>query len=95
MYSKSTREILLWAQSVDDREEANDSDESESHRKRPRLQEKEEELEKCFRELQNKHGSNYSIPQLRLWARMIQCGTHDDYDNPPHVPMISGVTPKQ
>lgn len=26
---------------------------------------------------------------------MMQCGTHDDYDNPPHVPMITGVLPKR
>ena len=26
---------------------------------------------------------------------MIQCGTHDDYDDPPHVPMITGILPKR
>ena len=34
------------------------------------------------------------MPQLRLWARMVQCGTHDDCDNPPQVPMITGMPPK-
>ena len=26
---------------------------------------------------------------------MIQCGTHDDYDDPPCVPMITGILPKR
>ena len=30
-----------------------------------------------------------------LLPRMIQCGTHDDYDDQPHVPMITGILPKR
>lgn len=41
------------------------------------------------------HGTNYEVTQLRLWARMIQCGTHDNYENPPNVPMITGIAPKR
>ena len=26
---------------------------------------------------------------------MIHCGTHDDYDDPPHVQMITGMLPKR
>ena len=26
---------------------------------------------------------------------MIQCGTHDGYDDPPRVPMITGILPKR
>ena len=48
-----------------------------------------------FRELREKHGDTYETPQFRLWARMIQCGTHDDYDDPPRVPMITGILPKR
>lgn len=39
------------------------------------------------------HFDAYSKPQLRLWARMIHCGTHDDYNDPPRVPLITGATP--
>lgn len=54
------------------------------------------ELEAIFLKLKDKHGSNYSGPQLRLWARMIIAKTHDDIENPPKVPMITGVQkPKQ
>ena len=38
--------------------------------------------------MKEKH--NYSNPQLRLWAHMITCGTHDNLDSPPPVPMIVG-----
>ena len=49
-------------------------------------QAKEEEIDVLF----EKHGDNYSNPQLRLWACMIICGTHDNLDSPPRVPMIVG-----
>ena len=35
------------------------------------------------------------MPQLRLWARMINCGTHDGYDIPSVVPMFSTTQPKR
>ena len=31
-------------------------------------------------------------PKLRLWAKMIDKGRHDDYDNPPQIPLITGST---
>lgn len=46
-----------------------------------RRQEK-EEIETIYSELKSKHSDDYTIPQLKLWARMIQCGTHDDYEDP-------------
>jgi len=32
---------------------------------------------------------------LRLWARTIIAKTHDDMDNPPKVPMITGSVQRQ
>ena len=29
-------------------------------------------------------------PKLRLWAKMISKGRHDDYTNPPQIPLITG-----
>ena len=46
-------------------------------------QDREEDLESLYSELQKKHGDSYSGPQLRLWARMIVSGTHDDKEEPP------------
>ena len=52
-----------------------------------------DEVEDIFTPLKEKHGSTYSAAQLRLWANMLQIGTHRDYDEPPKVPMF-GVTAK-
>ena len=52
-----------------------------------------DEVEDPFASLKEKHGSTYNAAQLRLWANMLQIGTHRDYDEPPKVPMF-GVTAK-
>ena len=57
--------------------------------------EKEEELEDVFQQLKKRHGSEYSGPQLRLWARMFIAKTHDDLDHPPNVPLITGSVQRQ
>ena len=41
--------------------------------------------------IEGKHKDKYSISQLRLWVRMISCGTHEDVDESPHVPLIVGA----
>ena len=54
----------------------------------------EEDVDKHFKILTDKHGDNYSVPQYGLWARSIQCGTHESYDAPPNFPMF-GPPPKR
>ena len=49
----------------------------------------EEEIDQIFAELKEKH-IDMPAPKLRLWARLIQSGRHDDYDNPPNIPLITG-----
>ena len=44
-----------------------------------------------FKELKKKHPDMH-CPKLRLWAKMIDKGRHDDYDNPPQIPLITGST---
>ncbi len=56
---------------------------------------KEEEADKTFTELRDKHGNKYDSPRLRLWARMISTGLHSDFDNPPEIPAFQGSTPKR
>ena len=94
MYEKSGKEVYLWVTAVD--RDENDSDLDEPERKRTKRQSKEDELDDIFYKLKLEHGSvKYSPPQLKLWARMISNGTHDDYKSPPRVPMITGMQPKQ
>ena len=51
-------------------------------------------VEDVFEELREKHGIAYTRLQLKLWARMIVNDIHDSYDQPPQVPMITGIVPK-
>ncbi len=45
----------------------------------------EEDVDEHYKTLTNKHGDTYSVPQLRLWARTLHCGTHDSYEPPPSI----------
>ena len=42
-----------------------------------------------FKDLDSKH-PDMANPKLRLQAKMIDKGDHDDYDNPPATPLITG-----
>lgn len=42
-----------------------------------------------FKDLKSKH-PDMTNPKLRLWAKMIDKGRHDDYNNPPAIPLITG-----
>ena len=102
MYKKCKgSEILLWVEyRADEESEDEDQENTCPMRKKQKQTSKrqgvEDEVESTYNQLAKKHGNSvYSGPQLRLWARMIQDGSHDDYDDPPRVPQITGVVPKQ
>ena len=40
--------------------------------------------------MKEKHGDNYTPAQLRLWANMLQIGTHKDNNLRPDLPTIGG-----
>jgi hypothetical protein len=44
-----------------------------------------------------KHGTNkqFTTPMLRLWARTISAGLHDDFDSPLDLPAFSQSQPKK
>jgi len=50
----------------------------------------EEDIDKLFLELKEKHGGKYNEQQLRQWARMIVNNQHDDMEEPPNIPIITG-----
>ena len=52
--------------------------------------EKESEVDEISKELEKKHGSEYDVPKLRLWARMIASNLHCDMDSPPNIPAFNG-----
>ena len=94
---KSGNEIFLWcdAKADNDKMESTKSGVKRPHETVSRRQEKQEQVDKFFADLKKKHSQNYSTPQLRLWARMISTGIHDDVDDPPRVPMITGCVSKR
>ena len=44
--------------------------------------ENEQQVNDVYKDLRDKHGSEFETPKLRLWARMICSGLHDDYNSP-------------
>ena len=90
--------ISLWCDgkrpsdddSSDDKQEKRCKRRKKSH-KQTKLDYREDELESVFKQLKEKHQDKFSGPQLRLWACMIVAKTHDDLDDPPRVPMITGT----
>ena len=59
-----------------------------------RRQEKEEEVDSVFEQLSENHPEMENT-KLRLWARMICGGLHDDYDEPPDIPAFNPNKKKQ
>ena len=51
---------------------------------------KHKRIEDIKQKLLEKHGSENSPMQYRLWAEMIAIGTHSSYDLPPRIPMFTG-----
>ena len=57
----------------------------------------ETEVESTFEELKERHQDSWDTPHLKLWARCIVSGVHDDYDTPPppESPAFSSSAPKR
>ena len=54
----------------------------------------EDDVDKHYKILTEKNGDAYSVPQRRLWAQTIHCGTHDSHETPPALLMF-GPPPKR
>ena len=57
--------------------------------------ENEQNVEETYKKLLDKHAGSWDTPRLRLWARMICSGCHDDYDTAPSLPAFSSTVPKK
>ena len=55
--------------------------------KRDRQAEEEKEIRT---KLEKKHCDKYTGPQYTLWAKFIRMGRHDNYDDPPSIPLMTG-----
>ena len=89
---KPGSEIFLWCDGRDKDAQTpvtkHSSQEGNTNKRQAR---KRKYVDKIVKELKEKHDDNYTTPKLRLWACMIASGTHDDMDDPPHVPMVIGA----
>ena len=56
---------------------------------------RQEEVEKIFHELEEKHSGKYKVEQLRTWAHMYHLKTHDSLDIPPDKPFFRGNVKKR
>lgn len=83
----TSNSMFLWAENG---ELDCDTPDAPPEKKRKKRSEKEEEIDEIYEELSSEHSDSYTVPQLRLWARMIKSGTYDDYHEPPKVPLITG-----
>lgn len=87
----------LWFHGVNKPAISDDESDDETPIKRRRLnksssvtENKHKRIEDIKQKLLEKHGSEYSPMQYRLWAEMIAIGTHSSYDLPPRIPMFTG-----
>ena len=100
MYKIGKDKLLLWADArvaamdgatvVGQKRKCGDSCSFVNER-----QQMEAEVDSTVAELKDKQGDKYSLPQLRLWARSIISGNHDSTEEPPDLPVITGVGVKK
>ena len=91
--------VMLWCDGKSD----SPKDSSTGNRKRSspteppasKHQQIEDEVQGYVTQLKEKHGTKYTIPQLRFWARMLTTKNHESFDDPPDLPPFSGVQPKK
>lgn len=94
MYKVFSRdnEITIWCEgrgppdepkSAGKKRKAEDSSGSSSKRIA-----REDEIEEIVQKLRERHSDRFSLPQMRLWARMKLNGQHDCLDNPPQIPLF-------
>ena len=57
--------------------------------------ETDDKVDETVTELKLRHDSKYTLPQMRLWARMIAANHHESLDDPPEIPAITGIVPKR
>ena len=48
------------------------------------------QIEEIVSQLQEKHGTNYSVEKLNCWAHLILMKKHASYDIPPEYPYFKG-----
>ena len=107
MYSTLNSRIVLWCDSRSQTPNSEVSPTTLDARKRKssatssaeattsKRKLRDEEVSSTVDQLKELHGTKYTIPQMRLWSRLVAAGHHSSLDTPPNIPAINGVTPKR
>ena len=95
---KTGGQINMWCEGVPN--EGANKGQSGSKRKRDDSgvsKHQENDVDDNFKVLQEKHGKDkqFTTLLLRLWARTIGAGLHDDFDSPPDLSAFSQSQPKK
>lgn len=93
--SNSKGSVLLWCDARDQQQYEGKRQKKAEKEPPSKRQQIEDELEEIYQELKTKHGNEYSIPQLRCWARLIMTGKHQRKDNIPEFLVNQPKKPKQ
>ena len=92
MYKLNKKDICLWCDGIAEEGSSSTSASGPSTKKpkegMSRREQQEVNIDDTFVQLKEKHGSDYSVPLLRLWARVIINGHHDSFDDPPDLPQF-------
>ena len=101
--SLKTSNVLLWCDACKPTAETKKEVEELTHKRKDpptnqpisKHRQAEDDIDDIVRVLKDKHRTKYTMPQLRLWARMASLGNHKSTDDPPKVPAITGIVPKK
>ena len=92
---KARGQINMWCEGVSNDGATKGQSSSKRKRDESGVPKKEEDVENNFKVLQDKHDKDkqFTTPLLRLWARTISAGLHDDFDTP-DLPAFSQSKPR-
>ena len=94
--SSSKRPVTTVSQTWDSSSESDAEDSSKSTRRKKKkklsaLEEKNARIEEFIVQLKDKHKDSFNRIQYRLWAEMLDVGTHKSLDEAPNAPMFSNT----
>ena len=88
-------EIPLWCDGKSDGKKRSSDDGQEAETPLSKREKKETNIDNISLELQDKHGNQFSGPQYKLWARLIENGQWDNVERPPNIPIFGTTQPKK
>ena len=89
MYQNQKKELILWCDGKAHVEEQ--SDEPITKKAKTSDGRHDQKVDDTFKELQKNHSETFSVPLLRLWARVHVNGLHESLIEPPDLPQFKNT----